>query len=365
MLVYDKNELKSQLSTEQIFSLLEEFGGEPNYENDYIISKTICHNESGEGSRKLYYYFNSQLFQCYSNCNSFDVFELVIKVMRIQAKKEFDLNDAVRWIAYHFGLSGRIEENETSVLEDWKCLSNYERIQEIDIKTNEISLKEYDNNILKRFNYTVKIMPWLKENIKQEIIERNIIGFYPGGDQITIPHFDINGKLIGIRGRTLCQEDGEKYGKYRPLKVNKILYNHPLGFNLYNLNNSKDNIKIMKKAVVFESEKSALKMQSYFGYEGDISVATCGSNLTYHQVKLLLDLGVEEIILAFDKQYEALNTEESKKWINKLTQIHNKYKNNVLISIMWDKNNLLNYKDAPIDQTPEKFLTLFKERIIL
>ena len=168
MLVYDKNELKSQLSTEQIFSLLEEFGGEPNYENDYIISKTICHNESGEGSRKLYYYFNSQLFQCYSNCNSFDVFELVIKVMRIQAKKEFDLNDAVRWIAYHFGLSGRIEENETSVLEDWKCLSNYERIQEIDIKTNEISLKEYDNNILKRFNYTVKIMPWLKENIKQD-----------------------------------------------------------------------------------------------------------------------------------------------------------------------------------------------------
>ena len=365
MLVYDKNELKSQISSEQVFSLLEEFGGEPTYENGYILSKTICHNDYGEGSRKLYYYFNSQLFQCYSNCNSFDIFELIIKIMKIQLNKEFDLNSAVRWIANHFGLSGRIEEDSTSLLEDWKFLSNYERIKEIDLKSNQIILKEYDNSILKRFNYNIKITPWLKENINQETMARNLIGFYPGGDQITIPHFDINGKFIGLRGRTLCQEEGELYGKYRPLKINKVLYNHPLGFNLYNLNNSKENIKIMKKAIVFESEKSALKMQSYFGYNSDISVACCGSNLTYYQVQLLLDLGVEEIILAFDKQFEALNTEESHKWADKLTQIHDKYKNDVLISIMWDKNDLLNYKDSPIDQTSEKFLTLFKERIIL
>ena len=47
----------------------------------------------------------------------------------------------------------------------------------------------------------------------------------------------------------------EKYGKYRPVKINNLLYNHPLGMNLYNLNNSKNNIKLFGKAIVFESEK--------------------------------------------------------------------------------------------------------------
>jgi hypothetical protein len=30
------------------------------------------------------------------------------------------------------------------------------------------------------------------------------------------------------------------------------MYNHPLGFNLYNINNSKDNIKNTKKVIIFE-----------------------------------------------------------------------------------------------------------------
>lgn len=112
-------------------------------------------------------------------------------------------------------------------------------------------------------------------------------------------------------------------------------------------------------------EKSALKYASYFGQEGDISVASCGSSLSSFQVQTLLSLGVKEIIIGFDKQYKKLNTDESKQWIKKLTQLYNKYKNDVLISFLWDKENLLNYKDSPIDQTPEIFLYLFKERILL
>lgn len=106
------------------------------------------------------------------------------------------------------------------------------------------------------------------------------IGFFPGGDQITIPHYDINNRFIGLRGRSLSKEDAEKYGKYRPLKVGKQLYNHPLGMNLYNINNSKENIKRLRKAIVFESEKSCLLYQTHFGIENDISVACCGSNIT-------------------------------------------------------------------------------------
>ena len=84
MLVFDKNEIKESLSTEDIYNLLQEWGGEPEFTSFGIISSTICHNLPGEGSRKLYFYENSRLFKCYTECDStFDIFELTIKVALI------------------------------------------------------------------------------------------------------------------------------------------------------------------------------------------------------------------------------------------------------------------------------------------
>lgn len=192
-----------------------------------------------------------------------------------------------------------------------------------------------------------------------------MIGFYPGGDQITIPHFDINGRFIGLRGRTLCKEEGERFGKYRPLKIGKDLYNHPLGMSLYNLNNSKDNIRLVKKAIVFEGEKSTLLYQSYFGLENDISVACCGSSLSTYQVQELIDSGAEEIIIAFDRQFQEIGDEEFQHLKRNLLKLRAKYKNYVNISFIFDKNMITGYKDSPIDCGPEIFLKLFKERIVL
>ena len=256
MINFDKKEIRDTLTEEQIFELLNEWGGDPEYTDFGIISSTICHNKPGDGSRKLYYYFNSKLFHCYTGCAdpSFDIFELTIKIANIQFNKIYDLNDAVRYIAYRFGILGEFDDQGLSNSEDWEILNNYNRIQEIELKKLEVQLKEYDSNILNRLNYSVKISPWLKEGISQEAINNAHVGFFPGGDQITIPHYDAKGRFIGLRGRTLCKEDAEKYGKYRPIIINKKLYNHPLGMNLYNLNNSRKNINLMGKAIVFESE---------------------------------------------------------------------------------------------------------------
>lgn len=367
MLVFDKAEIKNSLNTDNIFELLQEWGGDPEYAPFGILSATICHNEPGAGSKKLYYYENSGLFRCYTGCDSyFDIFELVIKITKIQHNKIFDLNDAVRWVAQKFGMAGREEDRpEEEDLEDWKFLANYERIQDIELKSNNIVLKEYEDTILSRFNYNVKIGPWLKEGISQDAILQAQIGYYPGGDQITIPHFDVNNRFIGLRGRTLCAEEGELYGKYRPMKVNKQLYNHPLGMNLYNLNNSKKAIKIMKKAIIFEGEKSCLLYQSYFGLDNDISVACCGSSVSAYQIQLLMEAGAEEIIIAFDRQFKEVGDEEFQHLKNNLLKLRTKYKNFVTISFMFDKNMITEYKASPIDEGKDKFLKLFKERIIL
>ena len=185
MIIFDKQEIKDALTQDNVLDIFQEFGGDPEITNFGLISTTICHNPIGEGSRKLYWYKNTGLCHCYTGCDepNFDIFELVIKVMKIQRNEEYDLNDAVRWVASRFGFSGREEDApETGQLEDWKVLAAYDRIKNIDNTTTKVELKEYNYDILERFNYGVKIRPWLDEGISQEVLENAIIGYYPGGD---------------------------------------------------------------------------------------------------------------------------------------------------------------------------------------
>lgn len=369
MINYDKVEIREQLQLEHIFTLLQLWGGEPEHTSFGIISSTICHNKPGIGSRKLYFYQNSGLFICYTGCaeSYFDVFELCRKVHKIQKSIEMDLNDAVRWVASYFGFSGEyVQEEKNENEEDYKIFSDYERIEKIENKEHGIiTLKEYDKDILGRFNYDLIIEPWLKEGISQQAIDIMQIGYYCGGAQITIPHLDENGRLIGVRGRTMVKQDAELYGKYRPLKVNQILYNHPLGMNLYNYFYAKENIARFKKAIVLESEKSCLQYKSFFGPEADISVACCGSSISNYQMEMLLRLGVEEIIIAFDRQFQEIGDEEFQHLKRNLLKIHSRYSNYTNITFIFDKDMITQYKDAPTDRGKETFLTLFKQRIIL
>lgn len=366
MLNYDKQEIRESLDIDNIFELLADWGGNPQYSSTGIIAETIDHNPPGEGSRKLYYYSNSGLFTSYTaGDESFDIFELTIKVFSIQQHKDIDLNEAVRFIAFRFGISGTYVSEEGEKLSDWDIFERYDKIEKIELKDYGVELKPFEKNILTVFNYKVKLLPWLEEGISQEVLDYNKIGYFPGGNQITIPHFDDVGRLIGIRGRTLSKEDAEMYGKYRPLIINKIQYNHPLSMALYNLNNSKRNINKAKRAVIFEGEKSCLKYQTYFGHENDISVACCGSNISEHQMSLLMDCGVREVIVALDRQFKEIGNDEFKKLTKNLTKIHSKYNNYVKISFIFDKNMITGYKDSPVDKGKETYLKLFSERISL
>ena len=135
--------------------------------------------------------------------------------------------------------------------------------------------------------------------------------------------------------------------------------------NLYNFNFSKDNISTIEKAIVFEGEKSTLLYKSYFGIDNDISVACCGSSLSAYQVQLLLEAGAKEIIVAFDRQFQEIGDAEFKHLTRNLTRINDKYKNDVTVSFVFDKNMITGYKASPIDEGSDKFLKLFKERILL
>lgn len=366
---YDLQFIKENLSVDQIEEVLMDFDAAPERRGDIIVSRTVCH--CGQ-SHKLYYYPNTALFKCYTDCSeTFDVFELTRKVMSREHPKaredsEWNLPEAVDYIARKFGYSPNqtTEDSDIDIREDLKLFDQYDRIKDINTQSQIVELKEYEGTFLKYLPHPV-IQPWLQEGISKEVMEAAGICYDPKNQGIVIPHYDIDNRLIGIRERTLIKEQAEKYGKYMPAKIGRQMYNHPLSFNLYNLNHSKNNISHMQKAFVFESEKSCLKYRSYFGEENDISCAVCGSSFIQYQAWLLINQGAKEIIIALDHDFLDLSSETAQRQIKNLKQIHNKYGKFVNISFMWDKNNLLGYKDSPIDKTPEIFLTLYKNRVNL
>ena len=376
MYQYDKDEIKENLSIDEIEMLVNDLNGEPIKQHSTLLCKTICH--CGE-QHKLYYYDNTKLFRCYTDCSStFDVFELVCKVMtnnghyKVIKDKEgreqkvaWGLHDAVRFVAKYFGISASVEGDSNAFhqeLEDWKILESYEKSRGTTNKQKR-ELKYYDEKILKYLPQPI-IQPWVNEGIKPDVMRHCGIRFDPVNCGIIIPHYSPDNQLLGIRTRTLIKEE-EVYGKYRPAYLNGKLYNHPLSFNLYNLNNSKEHIKDFGIAIVFESEKSPLLYQSYFGIENDISVAVCGFNILSYQMELLRTAGAKEVVIAFDKQFQDIGDEEWKKLKDKYYKIHEKFGDDIQISYIFDFGGLLNYKDSPIDQGPDTFLTLFKERIMI
>lgn len=364
---FDKDDLKESLSIDQIFGLVAELGGEPIMDKNggFFTSKTICHNHLGEGSHKLYYYENTHLFKCYTDCGtSFDIYELVCKVKTL-AGMDWNLPKSIAFVASFFGVAAHSSdfENLHENLQDWEIFENHDKINALSNSKQIVELKIYDDTILKNLP-TPRILPWEKEGISREVMMHRGICYDPLNQGIVIPHYNVDGELVGIRERTLVKEN-EQYGKYRPAILNRQMYNHPLGFNLYNLNNSKDAIKALGQAIVWEGEKSSLLYASYFGEENDITAAACGSSLISYQVKLLLAAGAEEIIVGFDKQFKEIGDDEWKRWTKKLTDINTKYGAYCRISFLFDKNGLLGYKDSPIDRGPDVFKQLYKERISL
>ena len=377
---YDKDVIKNNLTIEQVRDLIAELGGEPQVNGDVILCKTICH---GGNSHKLYYYDNTKLFRCYTGCSepTFDIFELVRKVkskeirvvevktregLQLAKSDEMVLPQAIQYVAQYFGYapSERIDETPTSIDADLQYLENYDRINNISLETKIVELKTYDGSFLKNLPRP-RIEPWIKDGISQEIMDFYEICYDPKNCGIVIPHRDVNGRLIGIRERTLIKENAELYGKYRPMKLNKQMYNHPLSFALYGLYQNQENIKRVKKAFVFESEKSVLQYATMFGQENNIAVAICGSSFIQYQAWLLINMGIQEIIVGLDKQYQELNDDEHKKLVRNLKGIHNKYGQFVTISYLFDKENLLSYKASPTDEGKEKFLQLYNNRVNL
>lgn len=334
-------ELINNLSNEQVIGIMNELGASRYNETaTSIIFPTICHNhDEDDASMKLYYYPKTHTFHCYTDCGcTFNIIEMM--------KKRYELLDIeysfYKDIVLKIGGGAYVKKKET-------FYQPYESIYEKESHNVQIDLTPLNKGLLNVFTF-YPTSEWLEDGISEESMKRYNILYSIGMNKIIIPHYDMNDNLIGIRGRTL-NEDELPYGKYLPIKIGGKMYNHPLGYNLYGLNVVKNNIRRYRTAIVAESEKSCLQYDTMFGADRNIVVAACGSSFHKYQLDLLIECGAERVLIAFDKEGETWKEQE--KYFEKLKSLCEKYKNYCSMGFVYDNGGLLKLKQSPFDCGPE------------
>jgi hypothetical protein len=325
-------------------------------QGNLIFNTYICH---GGDSEKLYYYCETKTFRCYTCSSSYDIFELVRR-----AKGFHTFGQAYYWILefFHWSTTSGFTEKVVELTDDWSILHKLRSYNEMQ-ETAE--LKPINQNMVNLFGDPILPEEWEKENIDFDTCKKYGIRIDSSVPRIIIPHKDIHGNIVGIRGRTYNPFELENGGKYMPICLEGQWYSHPLGSNLYGLYENAETIKKLKKVVIFESEKSVLMIDHF--YKGNnFSVAVCGSSLSQTQINLLLSLGVEEITLAFDKEND--NDDESKQTLDyeaKLLKLVQPYASIFDMYVVFDYDGLLGPKDSPIDKGKEIFEQLLSKKIYI
>lgn len=371
----DKDKILDSLTEDDIIKVVMSLGSqEPKRDNQgNLIFQTICHNKPGaDASWKLYYYKPDEehkrgLFHCYTGCSdSFDILELILRAKRTQGSN-FTFYKAVTYLAITTGKTAlTVADIDTTGGEPIEDFSWITKLKNAKKKVRSApQLKEINPNILETFCYD-PLEFWLSEGITREALNRFSISYYGLTNQIVIPHFDINGKLIGIRGRYLDQTDVERIGKYVPLQINNQFLAHNLGQNLFGVDVAKGAIQRMRKVMIVESEKACLQSYSMYG-DNSFTVGLCGSNITQTQVKILSALNVSTIYLHLDREYHKANSYEATTYFNKLVgkiaklNLTNYFK----VYILLDSTEEIGYKQNAFDYGKDVVERIIDERILV
>lgn len=342
-MTYTKDDIDKVIS---YFGLEYQDGG-----NSYVLP-TYCHHQDGTGHKKLYIYFNenSVVFHCFSNCGTFSLEGFIEKYQNCNYSEAKRLIDEIldRKID---GFSNLYKEEELEV--------PFATKKKKKIKINEV----VDNSILNSF-YPIPYGGWINEGISYRTQKKFNIRFDIEHQAVIIPQLDENGQLVGIRRRALNKLDIENNGKYKPIFANNKWYNVDSSVILYGLFENKKNIKRSKKAIVFEAEKSVMQLDTFYNGSAP-AVALFGSNMSDYQADLLRKLGVEELIVALDKEYQ--NEQEYGNYLKVLVKKFQKFQSFFTITFVMDDFDsfLLDYKDSPSDHGKETFEKLLRKRIIL
>lgn len=359
-------EILEQLNLDNYEEIFHSLGVEEIRKNDaYWILPTLCHNLDIENaSYKLYFYLNTRTTFCFTECQkSRDIIDLIADRWTLEGK-EYKFGDILNYICDICGIrkSKTSSTNTLNPLAWKKRLSVYQPTQNIHYWG-----KRYDKDILGILS-DYHHPTFLNDGISDEVMDRFNIGYYPVKNQITIPVYDVDGSLIGIHCRNLNPSELEKGRKYIPLKtISGLDYRFKSHEVLYGLNLNEEYIKHTKQIQLFESPKAVLQLSSM--YPQTNSVGMFGLNLGKQRRDTIIRLGVSEVIIGVDKDYESINDlnpnseDNYTMYLHNVNRIANLFKGYCKVSVLYDGTNLLGYKDSPTDKGKDVYEYLYEHRV--
>lgn len=345
--------IKQQIDADQIISIMDSLGVPfVKQDNKQLIFYSICHhpNDYLEHKPKLYYYTNTKSFYCFSCGWTGDIFALVQKIKNISLQK------AAKYICQlcHIEIIG---QNNNLSIDNWQGMKRY-----LPGKNVVEPVKIYNKNVLQLFKPYIH-QSWLDDKISKETIDKYQIMWYNKNEQIIIPVFDVDGNLVGIHGRNTKKWLVDKGLKYQPVKTLNEEYKFPTGQILYGLYQNQSDIEKTKEVTIFEAPKSVLQADSIL--ERNNTVALFGWNMQPMRRDILIKYNIQSVNIALDKQYQSTDGAEFQIYrahVNKIVRLFKPYCD---VYVIWDSENLLDYKDSPTDKGKDVWDVLYNNRTVI
>lgn len=316
-------------------------------DNKQIVYDSICHSSS---KPKLYFWKELRIqFTCFTSCGNLNIYRLVMRVKNLSFTQALEYICDVCNIPYES--TKRLTEKKTT--DNWKSsLSKYTRY-----KSRYSELTTYDKNILNFFEKKYHDS-WLEEGITIESMKKYKIRWYSYLNAIIIPCFNESFELIGIRGRFM---EPDAYAKYMPISMlDGTMYKFPTNQSFYGIQFTKQAIMRNKKIVLFEGEKSPLLCDTWYG-EDNYSTALYGSNIGKFRRDEILKMGVEEVILGFDWDYEEYGDKDYEEYEKKCLKAGELFRGFCKVSVLCSHGGHVK-KDSPVDLGKEKYEEYYTNR---
>ena len=187
---------------------------------------------------------------------------------------------------------------------------------------------------------------WLREGIMPWAAKKFGLAYSYKYHRVVIPiRYWLDGTLVGFNQRTTVEN-------YEELGIRKyfLTASYRKSLNLYGLWENREEIEDKKTVVICESEKSVLKRYSR---NDGTCVALQGKKLSDEQMRIIIGLNVNEVIIALDND---VPIEEVRHICEQFYHIRN-------VSYVKDRWNLLGDKDAPADAENKVYNFLIKHRV--
>lgn len=343
--------IKDQITDDDIIAIMDSMGIPlVSANSQYMVFPSCCHHADWEHHRpKLWFYTDSQRFHCWVCQYDADIFGMVQKVQGCTFPQ------AVAYVCTTLDIQAS-EVVQDDMRDPWqRDLRRWLPNADIDEPTE---LTAYDPAILSAFDHLYPT-EWLEYGITRDSMDKFGIGWYARQACISIPVVQ-NGQLVGVRGRYTRQQDVDN-GKYRPIAM---LDGTVLKFStnqcLYGLDQNKSAIEKCRQVLLFEGEKSILKADSWHIHN---ALAVFGSNISKRHIEMLLELGVNDVILCFDSDYKQVGDNDFQFFVAKMRKLAGKLRGYFNVSIIYNNQGYDGYKYSPVDFDRWQFDKLYESRV--